>query len=134
MGLFGRGKGKNKAYYSTMAVNAFNEGDDQKALMYASLGYDGSVQNIQYAIQDRNMKRQMKQQQEEFNRQSEETTAATEQASNQAQKSQVIGTRRNAKENSSQSQQNLTQGSSSSGTWLKRALGGEETNNSDEWY
>ena len=44
-----------KGFYSALAVNAFNQGNDQQALQYATLGYDGSVQNIQLAVQQRNM-------------------------------------------------------------------------------
>ena len=48
----------NKGFYSALAVNAFNQGNDQQALQFAALGYEGSVQNIQSAIQQRNMERQ----------------------------------------------------------------------------
>lgn len=114
----------SKGFYSTLAVNAFNQGNDQLALQYAMLGYDGSVQNIQSAIQQRNMERQLKQQQEESRTQ-------IEQQANQNQKQQVQNVRR---ENSGKNSQNLTQGQSSSGTWIKRALGGDNANNSEEWY
>lgn len=69
MGLFSHGKSNNKGFWSTMAVNAFNQGNDQQALQFATLGYEGSVQNIQMAINNRNFKKQqeqMKQQQEEL--------------------------------------------------------------------
>lgn len=136
------GLGLSKAYWSAKAVNAFNSGNDQQALHYAMLGYDGSVQNIQMAINERNfknqqdkMKQQMQQQQEELTKKTEEVSASTEQANNQNQKAQVQGVRRNVKENTSNNERNLTQGSqNSTGTWLKRALGGDNTNNSEEWY
>lgn len=120
-----------KGFYSTLAVNAFNQGNDQQALQYATLGYDGSVQNIQSAIQQRNMERQLKQQQEEMQRQADESRTQTEQQANQNQKQQAQNVRR---ENSGKNSQNLTQGQSSSGTWIKRALGGDNANNSEEWY
>ena len=135
------GLGRNKAYYSTMAVNAFNQGNDQLALNYAMLGYDGSVQNIQYAINDRNfkkqqeqMKQQMQQQQEQLQQKTDEATALTEQSTNQNQKQNVQGVSRNSKETNTQKNSNLTQGTQNSGTWLKRALVGDNTNNSEEWY
>lgn len=118
-------------FYSALAVNAFNQGNDQQALQYATLGYDGSVQNIQSAIQQRNMERQLKQQQEEMQRQADESRTQTEQQANQNQKQQAQNVRR---ENSGKNSQNLTQGQSSSGTWIKRALGGDNANNSEEWY
>lgn len=121
----------NKGFYSTLAVNAFNQGNDQQALQYATLGYDGSVQNIQSAIQQRNLERQLKQQQEEMQRQADESRTQTEQQANQNQKQQAQNVRR---ENSDKNSQNLTQGQSSSGTWIKRALGGDNANNSEEWY
>jgi hypothetical protein len=120
-----------KGFYSALAVNAFNQGNDQQALQYATLGYDGSVQNIQLAVQQRNMERQLKQQQEEMQRQADESRTQTEQQANQNQKQQVQNVRR---ENSGKNSQNLTQGQSSSGTWIKRALGGDNANNSEEWY
>lgn len=120
-----------KGFYSALAVNAFNQGNDQQALQYATLGYDGSVQNIQLAIQQRNMERQLKQQQEEMQRQADESRTQTEQQANQNQKQQAQNVRR---ENSGKNSQNLTQGQSSSGTWIKRALGGDNANNSEEWY
>lgn len=120
-----------KGFYSALAVNAFNQGNDQQALQYATLGYDGSVQNIQSAIQQRNMERQLKQQQEEMQRQADESRTQTEQQANQNQKQQAQNVRR---ENSGKNSQNLTQGQSSSGTWIKRALGGDNANNSEEWY
>ena len=120
-----------KGFYSALAVNAFNQGNDQQALQYATLGYDGSLQNIQLAVQQRNMERQLKQQQEEMQRQADEGRTQTEQQANQNQKQQVQNVRR---ENSSKNSQNLTQGQSSSGTWIKRALGGDNANNSEEWY
>lgn len=120
-----------KGFYSALAVNAFNQGNDQQALQYATLGYDGSVQNIQLAIQQRNMEQQLKQQQEEMQRQADESRTQTEQQANQNQKQQVQNVRR---ENSGKNSQNLTQGQSSSGTWIKRALGGDNANNSEEWY
>lgn len=119
-----------KGFYSALAVNAFNQGNDQQALQYAMLGYDGSVQNIQLAVQQRNMERQLKQQQEEMQRQTDESRTQTEQQANQNQKQQVQNVRR---ENSGKNSQNLTQGQSSSGTWIKRALGGDNAN-SEEWY
>ena len=106
-----------KEFYSALAVNAFNQGNDQQALQYATLGYDGSVQNIQ--------------QQEEMQRQADESRTQTEQQANQNQKQQAQNVRR---ENSGKNSQNLTQGQSSSGTWIKRALGGDNANNSEEWY
>lgn len=121
----------SKGFYSTLAVNAFNQGNDQLALQYAMLGYDDSVQNIQSAIQQRNMERQLKQQQEEMQRQADESRTQTEQQANQNQKQQAQNVRR---ENSGKNSQNLTQGQSSSGTWIKRALGGDNANNSEEWY
>lgn len=120
-----------KEFYSALAVNAFNQGNDQQALQYATLGYDGSVQNIQLAVQQRNMERQLKQQQEEMQRQADESRTQTEQQANQNQKQQAQNVRR---ENSGKNSQNLTQGQSSSGTWIKRALGGDNANNSEEWY
>lgn len=120
-----------KGFYSALAVNAFNQGNDQQALQYATLGYDGSVQNIQSAVQQRNMERQLKQQQEEMQRQADESRTQTEQQANQNQKQQAQNVRR---ENSGKNSQNLTQGQSSSGTWIKRALGGDNANNSEEWY
>lgn len=120
-----------KGFYSALAVNAFNQGNDQQALQYATLGYDGSVQNIQLAVQQRNMERQLKQQQEEMQRQADESRTQTEQQANQNQKQQVQNVRR---ENSGKNSQNLTQRQSSSGTWIKRALGGDNANNSEEWY
>ena len=120
-----------KGFYSALAVNAFNQGNDQQALQYAMLGYDGSVQNIQSAVQQRNMERQLKQQQEEMQRQADESRTQTEQQANQNQKQQAQNVRR---ENSGKNSQNLTQGQSSSGTWIKRALGGDNANNSEEWY
>ena len=120
-----------------MAVNAFNQGNDQQALQFATLGYEGSVQNIQMAINNRNFKKQqeqMKQQQEELQQKTNEATALTEQSTNQNQKQNVQGVRRNAKETNSQKDSNLTQGTNSTGTWLKKALGGDNTNNSEEWY
>lgn len=120
-----------KGFYSALAVNAFNQGNDQQALQYATLGYDGSVQNIQLAVQQRNMERQLKQQQEEMQRQADESRIQTEQQANQNQKQQAQNVRR---ENSGKNSQNLTQGQSSSGTWIKRALGGDNANNSEEWY
>uniref|UniRef100_UPI00402AD74A hypothetical protein n=1 Tax=Succinivibrio sp. TaxID=2053619 RepID=UPI00402AD74A len=120
-----------KGFYSALAVNAFNQGNDQQALQYATLGYDGSVQNIQSAIQQRNMERQLKQQQEEMQRQADESRTQTEQQANQNQKQRAQNVRR---ENSGKNSQNLTQGQSSSGTWIKRALGGDNANNSEEWY
>lgn len=120
-----------KGFYSALAVNAFNQGNDQQALQYATLGYDGSVQNIQLAVQQRNMERQLKQQQEEMQRQADESRTQTEQQANQNQKQQAQNVRR---ENSDKNSQNLTQGQSSSGTWIKRALGGDNANNSEEWY
>nr|DAQ04807.1 MAG TPA: hypothetical protein [Caudoviricetes sp.] len=120
-----------KGFYSALAVNAFNQGNDQQALQYATLGYDGSVQNIQLAVQQRNMERQLKQQQEEMQRQADESRTQTEQQANQNQKQQAQNVRR---ENSGKNSQNLTQGQSSSGTWIKRALGGDNANNSEEWY
>lgn len=120
-----------KGFYSALAVNAFNQGNDQQALQYATLGYDGSVQNIQSAIQQRNMERQLKQQQEEMQRQADESRTQTEQQANQNQKQQAQNVRR---ENSGKNSQNLTQGQSSSGTWIKRALDGDNANNSEEWY
>lgn len=120
-----------KGFYSALAVNAFNQGNDQQALQYATLGYDGSVQNIQLAVQQRNMDRQLKQQQEEMQRQADESRTQTEQQANQNQKQQAQNVRR---ENSGKNSQNLTQGQSSSGTWIKRALGGDNANNSEEWY
>lgn len=120
-----------KGFYSALAVNAFNQGNDQQALQYAALGYDGSFQNIQFAVQQRNMERQLKQQQQEMQHQSDESHTQTEQQTNQNQKQQVQNVRR---ENSGKNSQNLTQGQSSSGTWIKRALGGDNTNNSEEWY
>lgn len=121
----------NKGFYSALAVNAFNQGNDQQALQFAALGYEGSVQNIQSAIQQRNMERQLKQQQEEMQRQADESRTQTEQQANQNQKQQAQNVRR---ENSGKNSQNLTQGQSSSGTWIKRALGGDNANNSEEWY
>lgn len=50
MGLFSHGKSNNKGFWSTMAVNAFNQGNDQQALQFATLGYEGSVQNIQWQL------------------------------------------------------------------------------------
>ena len=120
-----------KGFYSALAVNAFNQGNDQQALQYATLGYDGSVQNIQLAVQQRNMERQLKQQQEEMQRQADESRTQIEQQANQNQKQQAQNVRR---ENSGKNSQNLTQGQSSSGTWIKRALGGDNANNSEEWY
>lgn len=120
-----------KGFYSALAVNAFNQGNDQQALQYATLGYDGSVQNIQLAVQQRNMEQQLKQQQEEMQRQADESRTQTEQQANQNQKQQAQNVRR---ENSGKNSQNLTQGQSSSGTWIKRALGGDNANNSEEWY
>lgn len=120
-----------KGFYSALAVNAFNQGNDQQALQYAMLGYDGSVQNIQLAVQQRNMERQLKQQQEEMQRQADESRTQTEQQANRNQKQQAQNVRR---ENSGKNSQNLTQGQSSSGIWIKRALGGDNANNSEEWY
>lgn len=120
-----------KWFYSALAVNAFNQGNDQQALQYATLGYNGSVQNIQLAIQQRNMERQLKQQQEEMQHQADESRTQTEQQANRNQKQQAQSVRR---ENSGKNSQNLTQGQSSSGIWIKRALGGDNTNNSEEWY
>lgn len=141
MGLFSHGKSNNKGFWSAMAVNAFNQGNDQQALQYAMLGYDGSVQNIQMAINDRNFKKQqeqikqqMQQQQQELQQKTDEATALTEQSTNQNQKQNVQGVRRNAKETNSQKNSNLTQGTNSTGTWLKKALGGDNANNSEEWY
>lgn len=138
MGLFSHGKSNNKGFWNTMAVNAFNQGNDQQALQFATLGYEGSVQNIQMAINNRNFKKQqeqMKQQQEELQQKTNEATALTEQSTNQNQKQNVQGVRRNAKETNSQKDSNLTQGTqNSTGTWLKKALGGDNTNNSEEWY
>jgi hypothetical protein len=137
MGLFSHGKSNNKGFWSTMAVNAFNQGNDQQALQFATLGYEGSVQNIQMAINNRNFKKQqeqMKQQQEELQQKTDEASALTEQSTNQNQKQNVQGVRRNAKETNSQKDSNLTQGTNSTGTWLKKALGGDNTNNSEEWY
>nr|DAU10623.1 MAG TPA: hypothetical protein [Caudoviricetes sp.] len=122
----------SKGFYSALAVNAFNQGNDQQALQYAMLGYDGSVQNIQQAISERNFKKQMQQQQEEMSRKTEEMNMASEQANNQNQKAQSQSIRRNPKENSSNN--NITQGTQNTGTWLKKALGGNNTNNSEEWY
>lgn len=113
-----------------MAVNAFNQGNDQQALQFATLGYEGSVQNIQMAINNRNFKKQ----QEELQQKTNEAAALTEQSTNQNQKQNVQGVRRNAKETNSQKDSNLTQGTNSTGTWLKKALGGDNTNNSEEWY
>ena len=137
MGLFSHGKSNNKGFWSTMAVNAFNQGNDQQALQFATLGYEGSVQNIQMAINNRNFKKQqeqMKQQQEELQQKTNEAAALTEQSTNHNQKQNVQGVRRNAKETNSQKISNLTQGTNSTGTWLKKALGGDNTNNSEEWY
>lgn len=138
MGLFSHGKKKDdRGFWSTMAVNAFNQGNDQQALQFAMLGYDGSVQNIQMAINNRNFQKQqeqMKQQQEELKQKTNEAAALTEQSTNQNQKQNVQSVRRNAKETNSQKDSNLTKGTNSSGTWLKRALGGDNTNNSEEWY
>ena len=137
MGLFSHGKSNNKGFWSTMAVNAFNQGNDQQALQFATLGYEGSVQNIQMAINDRNLKKQqqqMQQQQQELQQKTDEAAALTEQSTNQNQKQNVQGIRRNAKETNSQKSSNLTQGTNSTGIWLKRALGGNNTNNSEEWY
>ena len=137
MGLFSHGKSNNKGFWSTMAVNAFNQGNDQQALQFATLGYEGSVQNIQMAINNRNFKKQqeqMKQQQEELQQKTDEASALTEQSTNKNQKQNVQGVRRNAKETNSQKSSNLTQGTNSTGTWLKKALGGDNTNNSEEWY
>ena len=120
-----------KGFYSALAVNAFNQGNDQQALQYATLGYDGSVQNIQSAIQQRNMERQLKQQQEEMQRQADENNTQLEQQKNLSQKQQAQNVRKN---NDVKNNQNLTQGQSSSGTWIKRALGGDNANNSEEWY
>lgn len=130
MGLFSHGKSNNKGFWSTMAVNAFNQGNDQQALQFATLGYEGSVQNIQMAINNRNFKKQ----QEELQQKTNEAAALTEQSTNQNQKQNVQGVRRNAKETNSQKDSNLTQGTNSTGTWLKKALGGDNTNNSEEWY
>lgn len=133
MGLFSHGKSNNKGFWSTMAVNAFNQGNDQQALQFATLGYEGSVQNIQTAINNRNLKKQQGQM-KELQQKTNEASALTEQSTNQNQKQNVQGVRRNAKETNSQKDSNLTQGTSSTGTWLKKALGGDNTNNSEEWY
>lgn len=121
----------NKGYWSARAVNAFNEGKDQDALRYAMLGYDGSVQNIQLSIQKRNMDKQLQQQKVQMQQQADESEAQLSQQANQNQKQQVQNVK---KENSGKNNQNLTQGQSSSGTWLKQALKGNDDTNNEEWY
>lgn len=130
MGLLDHVKNNNRGFWSAMAVNAFNQGNDQQALQFATLGYEGSVQNIQMAINNRNLKKQ----QEELQQKTDEASALTEQSTNQNQKQNVQGVRRNAKETNFQKNSNLTQGTNSTGLWLKKALGGDNTNNSEEWY